>query len=306
MRWDGSVTITDPALQPSRPTDLLTPFGTTATVELGIRLSDGTESVVPYGVYSVSKSQTTSSADNRVTQVGLIDLAQRIESYRFETPFTVTSGADLADVVNLVVADRIGVNPAVSATGRTIAADRVFGLSPETGPWTELLHVLDGFGLTAWYDRVGDIVIGNPIPDSQNVTDFTNVLDLAADFDVRPPNVIVVRGEAQDDTPPVQAVALDDDPASPTFAGTTVGGSPYGRVTYYFSSPLITSEAQAQQAAETILQRELGGGFAFDLSRPFDPTTDAGDGVGVGGTALAVDSVTVDLKGNTSMAVRTL
>lgn len=306
MRWDGAVTITDPALQPVRATDLLTPFGTTATVELGIQLADGTESVVSYGVYTVANSKTTSSADNRTTSVGLVDLAQRIEGYRFETPFTVASGTDLAEMVNLVVADRIGTNPNVTDTGRTIEADRVFGMSPETGPWSELLNVLDGFGLTAWYDRVGQIVIGNPTPDPANVTDLTNVLDLAADFDVRPPNVVVVRGEALDQTDPVQAVVMDDDPASPTYAGETAGGSAYGRVTYFFSSPLITTDEQAQEAANTILTRELGGGFAFDLTRPFDPTTDAGDGVGVSGQALAVDAVTVDLTGSTSIAVRTI
>lgn len=305
LRWDGAITVTDPALQPILPTDLLTPYGTTVTVELGIRLSDGTESTVPYGVYLVAGSDTTSSATNRTTQVQLIDLAYRIEAYRFESPFVVSGGVDVAEVVNQVVEDRLGVNPNVSATGRTITANRVFGLSPETGPWSELLDVLDAFSLTAWYNRSGQITIGAQTPDANTVVDLSNITDLAAKFDVRPANVVVVRGEPAD-TPPVQAVAMDDNPASVTYAGETVGGSPYGRVTQFFSSPLILTEQQAEQAAATILARELGEGFTYQLVRPFDPVTDAGDGVGVGGQPLGVDSVTVTMTGSSTLNVRSL
>lgn len=305
LRWDGAITVTEPSLQPVLPTDLLTPYGTTCTVELGVRLSDGTESTVPYGVYLVSGSDTTSNASNRVTQVQLIDLAYEIESYRFESPFVVSGGVDVATVVNEVVEDRTGVNPNLSATGRTIVANRVFGLSPETGPWSELLDVLDAFSLTAWFNRSGQITIGAQTPDAETVVDISNVTDLAAKFDVRPANVIVVRGEPPD-TAPVQAVAMDDNPASVTYAGETVGGSPYGRVTQYFTSPLITTQQAADQAAATILARELGAGFTYQLVRPFDPVTDAGDGVGVGGRPLGVDAITVDLGGSTTLYVRSL
>lgn len=305
LRWDGEVTITDPALQPVLPTDLLTPFGTVATAELGVRLADGTESVVPYGVYLVGSTKTSISPTERTTTITLVDLAHRVDAYRFETPFTVAAGTDLAQVVNLVVANRTGVDPGLSNVGRTTGADRVFGLEPDTGPWAELLDVLNGFGMTAWYDRVGQVAIGDQQPDAESVTSLDNVLDLAADFDVRPANVCVARGESPEGNP-VQAVAMDDNPASPTYAGTAPGSSAYGRVTRYFSSPLITTVGQAQDAAQGMLARELGAGASFTLSRPFDPTVDVDDGVSVSGRVLAVDAVTVNLTGQTTMQVRSV
>ena len=306
LRWDGSVTVVDPALQPVRPTSLLTPYGTTAVVELGIRLLDGVESVVPYGHYLVSGSQTRSDASGRVTTVSLTDLAQRIEGYRFESPFTVAAPTDVANVVNAVVANRIGVSPNVAPVGRSIQSSRTFGLDPETGPWSELLDVLDSFGLTAWYNRVGQIDVGAVDPTAENAIPLENILDLGTDFDVRPPNVFVVRGESlEEGVPPVQAVAMDTDPSSPTYAGVNPGDSAYGRVTRYYSSPLITTELQALQAANSILVRELGGGFSFDLTRPFDPVTDVGDAV-ILESPLAVDAVTVNTMGNTSLSVRSL
>src|SRR5690606_26451612 len=38
QRWSGSMTVADPALVPSRPQDLLTPFGTEVAVTLGVEL----------------------------------------------------------------------------------------------------------------------------------------------------------------------------------------------------------------------------------------------------------------------------
>jgi hypothetical protein len=305
-RWDGRLSFAGDDVMPRRPGDLLTNFGTVVTVELGLSLLDGSVSTVPFGTYQVGSSRTRTEAGERTTEVGLLDISDRVERYRFEEPLTIGSGADLAEMVNAVITERTGVNPGVSLTGRTLGANRVFGLDPETGPWSELLDVLDGFGLTAWYNRVGDIQIGTVTVDPLLTYPLDSLTSLSVDFDTRPPNVIVVRGESQDDADPVQAVSMDEDPGSPTYAGTAPGTSPYGRVTMFFASPLIETEAQAQAAADTILARNIGAGATYALTRPYDPTIDAGDVVSQDGTALAVDAITVDITGDTSIQVREL
>jgi hypothetical protein len=118
--------------------------------------------------------------------------------------------------------------------------------------------------------------------------------------------VIVARGEDQEGTPPVQAVAIDDDPSSPTYAGTGPGTSPYGRVTEFFASPLLKTVGAAQAAANTILAKNVGAGATYTLVRPYDPTITAGDVVSFDGSTLAVDAVTLDLAGDTSLQVREL
>lgn len=305
-RWDGRLTFAGDDLLPRRPGDLLTPFGTLVDVELGLDLLDGSRSTVPYGRYEIASAKARTVAGERVVDVGLVDISDRVERYRFETPLAIASGTDLAAMVNAVVTSRVGVNPFVTATGRLLGADRVFGLSPQTGPWSEILDVLAGFSLLAWYDRTGTIQIGSVNPDAATAYPLDSLTSLDVDFDTRPPNVIVVRGESVDGALPVQAVALDDDPSSPTYAGPGPGTSPYGRVTEFFSSPLIETEPQAQAAADTILAKNVGAGATYALVRPYDPTIDAGDVVNVGGKALAIDAVTMNLVGNTALQVREL
>lgn len=305
-RWDGRLTFVGDSMLPQRPGDLLTPFGTRVEVELGLELLDGSVSTVPYGTYEVSSARTTVQADRRMVDVGLIDISDRVDRYRFETALTVASGTDLATMINTVITDRTGQNPGVSATGATLGAARIFGLDTNTAPWAEILDVLESFSRTAWYDRVGSIQIGTIVPDSGTAYPLDLLTTLSADYDTRPPNVIVARGEAQDGSVPVQAVAVDSDPSSPTYAGTGPGTSPYGRVTEFFASPLLETESQAQAAADTILSGKVGAGATHTMVRPYDPTISAGDVVSFNGSAYAVDAVTLNLTGDTEMQVRGL
>lgn len=305
-RWDGRLTFAGDDLLPQNPTDLLTPFGTTVEVSLGLELLDGSVSTVPYGTYEISSSRTRVDAGDRVVDVGLVDISDRVERYRFEEPLTVAAGTDLGQMINVVITSRTGFNPGVGTTGAVLGSPRVFGLDPSTGPWSELLDVLAGFSRVAWYDRVGHIQIGSVVPDPASAYPLDQLTSLSADFDTRPPNVIVARGEPQDGGTPVQAVAIDSDPSSPTYAGIGPGTSPYGRVTFFFSSPLLDTVGQAQSAADTILAQNIGAGATYTLVRPYDPTIDAGDVVSITGNALSVDAVTLTLGGDTSIPARGL
>lgn len=305
-RWDGRLSFAGDSLLPRRPGDLLTPFGTRVEVELGLELLDGSVSTVPYGTYEISSSKTRTEAGQRVVDVGLIDVSERVERYRFETPLTVASGTDLGTMINTVVTNRTGQNPGVSPVGAVLGAPRIFGLDPGTGPWSEILDVLASFSRVAWYDRVGQILVSNVVPDPATAYPLDQLTSLSADYDTRPPNVIVARGEDQEGTPPVQAVAVDSDPSSPTYAGTGPGTSPYGRVTEYFASPLLKTVSQAQAAANTILAQNVGAGATYTLVRPYDPTITANDVVSLDGSSLAVDAVTLNLTDDVSIQVREL
>lgn len=305
-RWDGRLSFAGDDLLPTRPGDILTPFGTRVAVTLGIELLDGSVSTVPYGTYEISSASTNTNADTRTVDVALADVSGLVDRYRFESSLTVPSGQDLGAMINTVVSNRTGQNPGVPTVGSTLGAARTFGLDVGTAPWAELLDVLNGFSRTAWYDRVGNIQVGSINVDPNAAYPLSSLASLSADFDTRPPNVVVARGEPQDGTAPVQAVALDTDPSSPTYAGTGPGTSPYGRVTYFYSSPLLLTVPQAQSAANTILAENVGAGATYKLTVPFDPTITAGDVVSIRGKILAVDAVGLDLIGDTSLQVREL
>lgn len=307
QRWGGSFTIVDSDLAPQRPGDLLTPFGTTVGVRIGLELSDGSVATVPYGTYSISSSSTNTGPDGTTTEVVLSDLSDAVDRYRFETPFPVSSGTDLAQVVNLVLFNRTGVNPSLPNTGRVLTANRVMGLDPETGPWSELLDIIDGFGYTIWYDRQGNAQIGQmSIPGDAYL--LSSPSSVQAAFDSRPSNIVVVRSEPENGTP-IQAVAFDNDSSSPTYAGDNLDlppSTPYGRVTRFYSTPQQLDASTALQTAEKMLAAALGGGASQDITLAYDPTIDVNDVVNVGGTKFSIDSVSLDLSGDTALVARRL
>lgn len=307
MRWDGSMTIADSALAPTRPQDLLAPFGTRVDVQLGIELLDGTISAVPYGRYVVTGTRVNILPNERVTDLTLLDLADAVERYRFEEPFTIVDGTDLAAMVNAVITDRIGTNPNLPNTGRTLGANRIFGLDKNIGPWTEIQDTLRAFALQAWYDRAGQLQIGSVSVSAANATQLPGITSLSADFDTRPYNVIVVNGEPiEENVTPVTSIALDNDPGSPTYAGESAGSSPYGRVTKFFTSQFIYTQQQADDTAAQMLLEEIGAGASWSGTRGYDPTIDPLDVYNVNGQILAVDAITIDVSGDTSLVFRTL
>lgn len=306
-RWDGRLQFLGTRLTPTRPGDLLTPFGTTVSVEMGLELLDGTTAYVPYGVYDLDASSARVSADGRAVDVGLIDLSDRVDRYRFETPFTLAASTSLSLMINNIVFNRIGFNPVVSTIPFTLGAIRTFGLETSTGPWAEILEVLESFSLIGWYDRSGLIRVVNPNPAAITPYAITSPTSLSVDFDTRPANVVVARGETTDDAiAPVQAVAMDTDPGSPTYAGTGPGTSPYGRRTEYYSSPLILNATQALNAAKAILNTNIGAGATYTMTMPYDPTVDAGDVISYGSSTYVIDAITVNLTGDTTARVRKL
>lgn len=305
-RWDGTLNFAGNDLIPEQAGDILTPFGTHLEVDLGLELLDGSVSYVPYGTYEVAASRGAIDPGSRTVGVNLIDISDKVERYRLETPLSFPTGTDVNELIDAVITDRTGQSPNLNPMGRTIGAPRVVGLDTATPPWSEIQDILKNYAKIAWYDRVGNMQINAYIPNPDTSYPLDDLTSLVIDFDTRPPNVIVARGEAQDGASPVQAVAIDSDPSSPTYAGTGPGTSPYGRTTEFFSSPLLRTEAQAQAAAETILAKNLGAGATYTMTRPYDPTITAGDVVSVRGKNFAVDSITVDITGETTARIREL
>lgn len=308
MRWDGNISVSSDTLIPLSPADILTPFGTRIAVDVGVKFADGSVSQVPFGRYVVDSSTAQVAPAARSVQLPIVDLSDVIAKYRFEEPFTVASGADVADAVNEVVTDRTGSSPALEATGVTLGRSRIFGLDPQKDPWRELQDLAAGFGMRLYYTRFGTLTLDTePVPDAANAITLEGPSTITGVFETRPPNVVVARGEPSDG-PPVQAVVLDDDPDSPTYAGPGPGTSPYGRITRYFSSPLIATVGQATAAARSILNRNAGGGASWQVGRAYDPTWDPDDVVelDVKDTPLivVVDSVSVDIGGGTTLECR--
>lgn len=249
---------------------ILTPFGTDVDVEAGLRLIDGREEVVPLGMSMLVTRVDGVVAHGATLNVQLAERSQRVRRWRFEAPFTVPANTDLAQVIAAVLNNR-GYACTLSNTGTVLTAARVFGLDAAVDPWDECFKLAQAFGWRLWVGRDGQPVLDQAptfLPAARDVLVLRPNIALSGEH----PNVVVGRWEPTDGSPPRYAIAEDTDPTSPTFVG-----GPYGRVTYYFASPLPISQAGANQAVQTILTRERYQGTSWRWELPFDPTIDPDD-----------------------------
>jgi hypothetical protein len=249
---------------------ILTPFGTDVSVSAGLRLIDGSEDLVPLGTSMMVTSVEGTVRHGATLSVQLAERSQRVKRWRFETPFTVPGSTDLAQVIAAVLNNR-GYACVLNDTGRVLTTSRVFGLDAATDPWDEAAKLAEAFGYRLWVGRNGQPVLDQPPAVDANGR-HVFVLEPTISLSGGHYNVVVGRWEPTDGSAPRYAMAEDLDPASPTFVG-----GPYGRVTYFFASPLPISQAGANQAVQTILAGERYQGNSWRWGLPFDPTIDPDD-----------------------------
>lgn len=80
-------------------------------------------------------------------------------------------------------------------------------------------------------------------------------------------NAVVAIGVAADDQPPQRAVAIDNNPASPTYFH-----GEFGQVPRRYESPLLLTANQVAVAAISILRRSIGASFQLEFGSAVNPT----------------------------------
>lgn len=298
IRWTGELTVAAPT--PIFPSDLLTPYGTLVGVQAGIihPVTGAVVQTASWGVYQIERANAANVPGYAAVRLKLTDIAQRVAAYKFETPLLCPAGTDLATIADQVWISRLGTASGLAATGLLLPRDLPMGVTSTTDPWRELVDLFAANGLQLFHDGAG-ILRAQPPPVATTGTVIGGA-DFEVAFEQRPANVIVARGE-QDEGVPVQAVVMDTDPLSPTYAGVSAGSSPYGRVTDYVDSPMIIDATLAAQAASARLAERVGA--QVTITRPFDPGIQPGDTVVLATSSaplrVLVDSVSLNVTADT-------
>lgn len=276
--------------------ELLAPIGTEIKPYRGVRFIDGTTEFVPLGCFGIDSQRESYGVDG-VLSLTAPDRFARIQRARFLQPATTNGGA-VAEAIRLAVAavPVTALNTTTStATTKTQVWDR-----DRDGAIAELLK---SAAAELFFDRGGLIVARNlPRLTSAPVWNVgageSGVLvaaDRARDR-ARTFNVVVCLPENTDGVAPfAPQIAYDNDVNSPTY----VGGA-FGYVPYFYSSPLLTTAAQALAAAQGILAKVTGLAAQVTLESAVNPALDAGDVISVvlpGGKVERhlVDTVTIPL-----------
>lgn len=275
VRRTASLAVADARLWPAGGFDALSPVGAEVGIEFGIVLPTGTEWVPVFRgpVQSASLSLPATSA----LAVTLADRSKWVAEDRLDVPSqTRPATTTVAEIARLITESLPGVE-VVDLTGNTTLAP-VLDIDKER--WQDGVEKLaDSIAAEVYADGLGRFVIRRqPTLDDAPVwvvdAGATGVL-IKADRELTREgvyNAVIATGERTDGTPPVYAKVTDDDPASPTRYG-----GPFGRRPRYYSSPLLTSQAQAQTAAAAILARARGYVATVELEAVPNPALEPGD-----------------------------
>lgn len=310
-RCDINLPLTDELL-PTTPQHPLAPYGNEVRVSRGITYTDGTEELISLGIFRIQSVEVEDSAETGTIRISGLDRAQRVSDAKFQDPFSTLGSEQVEDVIEDVVND---VYPDV----QTDFLAPVHTLTPvaveeASDRWEFAQELARSIGAELYFDGDGVLVlrtIQEPGQGSAVATlaegDSGVLLDTALTWNREDTyNRVVVTGENTETDETYRGEAINDNPASPTYYYGT-----FGQVPLWYSSPLVGSDAQAQQAAEGLLAREVGTAKTVSCGTIVNPALEPGDSVritrersGIDEDHL-IDSMTIPLSADQPMTLET-
>lgn len=322
--------VVDAGIVPDTSSDALTPFGNEIRLWRGIRydearadlvgllgesgaallsesgaaLADETSGTivqtggveeVPLGVFVITSVDIQQTAQGTTVQVQGSDRSLRIQRARWTEPYQA-AGVSVEAAIGAILSDRwADVTTSLDATSRTVAR-ATFGTDSNSDPWADVGKLAEAAGFDLFFDGDG-VARLTEIPDYENATpDATYaegedavVLSVARGISVDDTfNGVIATGEGAELADTYRGEAWDEDDSSPTYRY-----GPFGQVPRFYSSPLITSNEQAQAAAEALLARGKGAVESISWTQVCDPALESGDVVALTNAATKVNTVLV-------------
>jgi hypothetical protein len=262
--------------------DLLAPYGNEIYVERGIAYGNGQREFVGLGYFRIDTPEQEEAPDGEVTIAGSDRMAGIVDA-RFLAPRQFAASLTRGDLVETLITE---VYPAATISwDDTGVRDGTVGRSviTEDDRAGTLKEFITSLGKVGYWRYDGVFRVETP-PDVTGAPSWTidagrnGVMVQMSRSLTREGvyNAVVATGEAGDTTAPARAVAVNDDPTSPTWYS-----GPFGPVPRFYSSPFLTTDAQALSAAQSILRQQLGIPYQIDLATIVNPALEPYDVVQV-------------------------
>lgn len=270
-----SVTSADLSLIPRTPADQILTYGARLRISRGVDYGDGTQELVPLGVFRLDEVNGD-IADGPVTLQGK-DLSACVADDRFTEPYRATG--TVVGAITAIVHRTLPTADVISFIADAPIGARTFDV--EADPWAACQEIAAAAGAEAYCNADGVFVIA-ALPDLLTTPPVWEVAageggvyvtgNRAMTSD-KVHNGVLARGEnTEQNTPPVQYLAIDSDPNSPTY-----WGGPYGRRPMFYSSSTLTSVAACAQAANLKLAAAKAPNASGDFSSLPNPALEPGD-----------------------------
>lgn len=289
------------------------PYGAEVAIAVGVRYDDDTTELLPVGVYPIQVTST--DLRTWALRAQLTDRSQRVRDARFEDEYAIAAGTNFGAAIQAIIDSRVpGLTYSLTPTSYTTPA-LVFPAWSD--PWAAARKMARDIGMELYFDGAG-VVVMRPTPAVKTTADWTiaegergALIGGDVTLDRGPAyNKVVATGEnastAAAGTAPPTGSATDTDPTS---RGRYDG--PFGRKPRGYSSPFITTNAQAAAAAASILADSVGVARSINLTALPNPAIEPGDTVLVHRAPLVdnelhlVDVVNIDLSPSTAMTLST-
>lgn len=267
----------------------------------GIRYPSGDRELVPLGVFSLDQQSISVGPTGGIEVRSAPDRWARVQRAQFETPTSSISTARITSEISRLVTGAVsGITVTTTATSTALAGPLVW----EQDRAQAAADLATAIGAEVYFDVAGNLVIEDaPLLGQTPVwtVDASASGVLLSGERVRDRqrtyNVVVAYPSNLNGTAPyAPQIAADTDPTSRTYVN-----GPFGRVPYRYTSPAMTTSAQALAAAKALLNRVKAVNAQLSLEAVVHPGLDRGDVITVltpdGTTELhLVDSLTIPLE----------
>lgn len=269
--------------------------GVLLQIDWTMTLMDGRTFTLPIGQVRAESSEW--AVGDGVISVQAYDMGQAVADDRFILPRTMSGGTKAAAIETLLTESV----PATMDVDAGVPSQTLYSTTWDTDRDSAVTSLSVALGCWWWWGPEGGWFLA-PVPTPATApADWEvptgTVSANGASTRENTYNAVVVTGqlpEGEAGTPPY-AVVYDDDPASPTY-----WDGPFGHKPRFYSSPVLTTNAQCALAASTLLGQALGLTKAMTLTLPPHPGLEPGDTVSVGSPAgvYVADEIVLQFDGS--------
>ncbi|MFD3980751.1 DUF5047 domain-containing protein [Streptomyces griseus] len=263
------------SLIPVTPADELSTYGARLRISRGVDYGDGTQELVPIGVFRLDEG----GGDPALGPVTLTGKAIEVivADDRFTSPYTATG--TVVGAITALVRRSIPEADIVSMITDVSIGPRTWDV--EGDPWAAVQEVAAAAGAECYTDGAGTFRIAT-LPDLLSTSPVWEVASGEGGVYVRGSrsmssagvfNGVLARGDnAASGGAPVQYLAVDTDPGSPTY-----WSGPYGHRPMFYSSATLTTVSACQAAATVKLRAARAPNAGGDFSTLPNPALEPGD-----------------------------
>lgn len=270
-------------LWPATASGTLTPYGATELfAERGVAFGGGSVEYVSLGYFRIGNVEQPDAPNGPIRLTGSDRMSMIIDA-KLTDPRQYAATETYEDVVSDLVLDAYA-DAEIEWDELAVATDPIGrSVVVESDRYAFLHELVTSVGKVAYFDHRGVLVIKAPPDPSTPLWTVSRgkggVLVSVSRSMSRDGvyNGVIATGEAFDTETPSRGLATDDGVDSPTR-----WGGPFGKVPREFASPLLTTDAQAQLAAATVLRRSLGLPYNVDFSAIPNPALEPDDPIAVG------------------------